>query len=71
MLNFGASKPRVKGSPAPGPPPGSAPDVTEIMRNNIQPCPLELSSYLAASFQCVPSNEILNWWLVRVTLVVA
>ena len=35
--------------------------VTEIMRNNIQPCPLELSSYLAASFQCVPSNEILNF----------
>ena len=29
MLNFGASKPRVKGGPGPPePPPGSAPDVT-------------------------------------------
>ena len=26
MLNFGASKPRVKGGPGPGPPPGSAPE---------------------------------------------
>ena len=27
MLNFGASKPRVRGGPGPrGPPPGSAPD---------------------------------------------
>ena len=25
MLNFGASKPRVRGGPAPGAPPGSAP----------------------------------------------
>ena len=35
--------------------------VTEIMRTNIQPCPLELSSYLAASYQCIPSNEILSF----------
>ena len=29
MLNFGASKPRVRGGPGPpGPPPGSAPDPT-------------------------------------------
>ena len=31
MLNFGASKPRVKGGPGPpGPPPGSAPVCTDI-----------------------------------------
>ena len=36
MLNFGASKPRVRGGPAPGAPPGSAPvqtDMTEIIIN--------------------------------------
>ena len=27
MLNFGASKPRVKGGPGPWGPPGSAPDI--------------------------------------------
>ena len=32
MLNFGASKPRVKGGP--GPPPGSAPDDSSHMRPN-------------------------------------
>ena len=32
MLNFGASKPRVKGGPGPpGPPPGSAPELLYIL----------------------------------------
>ena len=31
MLNFGASKPRVKGGPGPPAPPGSAPDVSILL----------------------------------------
>ena len=30
--------------------------VTELVRRNIKPCPLELSSYLEASQICVPSK---------------
>ena len=32
--------------------------VTELVRRNIKPCPLELSSYLEASQICVPSNVL-------------
>ena len=45
MLNFGASKPRVRGGPGPpGPPPGSAPDFGNLYqlhnarRNLIHSC---------------------------------
>ena len=34
---------------------------TEIMRNNIQPCPLELSSYLSASYVCLTRNFFTKW----------
>ena len=30
MLNFGASKPRVRGARAPGAPPGSAPALVQV-----------------------------------------
>ena len=31
--------------------------VTDIMHNNIKPCPLELSSYFEASYICIPSKQ--------------
>ena len=33
MLNFGASKPRVGGARAPGAPPGSAPGLAQLDKN--------------------------------------
>ena len=34
MLNFGASKPRVKGGPGPPGPPGSAPECILVAKKN-------------------------------------
>ena len=50
MLNFGASKPRVRGGPGPpGPPPGSAPtDHTELMNQDF-----------GARFLLIGSKEII------------
>ncbi len=31
--------------------------VTELVRKNFNPCPLELSSYLEASYICIPSRQ--------------
>ena len=35
MLNFGASKPRVRGSPGPPPPPGSPSGLSDSAQNII------------------------------------
>ena len=40
MLNFGASKPRVRGGPGPpGPPPGSAPALGHILDTYLDSIP--------------------------------